>query len=483
MIKINRTELRDKITACWIGKNIGGTIGAPYEWTQEILDLKGFSTEEGEVLPNDDLDLQLIWLKAIDRLGPDGINEKVLGEYWLNYIMPHWNEYGVGKSNMRAGFYPPLSGELNNTHWKNSNGAWIRTEIWSCLYPGCPEKAINFAFNDACVDHGFGEGTYAAIFIAAIESAAFVFDDINTLLDIGLSKIPSDCRVARSVNMVRQAYKDGLDWKEIRENLVKDSADIGWFQAPANIGFVIIGLLYGEGDFKKSMLLAVNCGDDTDCTGATIGSILSIIGGTKAIPSDWANHIGLKIEQNCLLNGHGLYPTTIEQLVDGIFNLLPTTLRKSIYRYDCSDVEIVDGESDFSEITPKDYFGTDFVEKMFNRSRFSFTANATFFDALIEFEKEPRLLPGESLKGKLTVINKGNPSPEHFNLYWFLPEGWTVTGSRHLFVPTNKNVDDAHFVEFVLTAGETQNGVAHIGLEVSESGKLGCAYFPINILQ
>lgn len=52
--------------------------------------------------------------------------------------------------------------------------------------------------------------------------------------------------------------------------LVKDSEDLGWFQAPANVGFVTLGLLYGEGDFKRSLILAVDCGDDTDCTGATL---------------------------------------------------------------------------------------------------------------------------------------------------------------------------------------------------------------------
>ena len=148
MFRFNRDELRDRIYACWIGKNIGGTMGTPYEGQQKINDIKGFSTAEGVVLPNDDLDLQLIWLKAMEEQGPLGVDEKVLGEYWITYIGPNWNEYGIGKSNMKAGFFPPMSGEMDNLRWKHSNGAWIRSEIWASLFPGQPDKAMKYAYYD-----------------------------------------------------------------------------------------------------------------------------------------------------------------------------------------------------------------------------------------------------------------------------------------------------------------------------------------------
>ena len=70
MITLNRAALRDKIYACWIGKNIGGTMGTPYEGRREINDIQGFVTKPGEVLPNDDLDLQMIWLRVIEEDGP-----------------------------------------------------------------------------------------------------------------------------------------------------------------------------------------------------------------------------------------------------------------------------------------------------------------------------------------------------------------------------------------------------------------------------
>ena len=233
-IKFNKDQLRDKIYACWIGKNIGGTMGTPYEGMQQINDIQGFVTEKGVVLPNDDLDLQLVWLRAMDEMGPENVNSKVLGEYWTSFIGPSWNEYGVGKGNLRAGILPPMSGELYNDEWRHSNGAWIRTEVWACTHPGCPEKAIRYAFEDASVDHGFGEGSYATIFVAAMQSAAFIFDDLRTLINIGLSKIPEDCRTARSIKIVLNNFDKGIYWKTTREQLVEDSMDQGWFQRKAN---------------------------------------------------------------------------------------------------------------------------------------------------------------------------------------------------------------------------------------------------------
>ncbi|NLI75025.1 MAG: ADP-ribosylglycohydrolase family protein, partial [Candidatus Riflebacteria bacterium] len=93
-------------------------------------------------------------------------------------------------------FMPPLSGQIRNQRWRDSNGAWIRSEIWACVAPGCRWLAAQYAWEDACVDHGAGEGTWAEVFTATVESAAFVESDRDRLIEIGLSYIPQDCRVA-----------------------------------------------------------------------------------------------------------------------------------------------------------------------------------------------------------------------------------------------------------------------------------------------
>lgn len=283
-IQLNREELRDRIHACWVGKNIGGTIGTPFEGKQQINDIAGFNSPKGAALPNDDLDLQLVWLLAMEQHGPWSLTAGTLAEYWVNYIPPHWNEYGTGKSNLRDGLLPPLSGEYGNEKWKNSNGAWIRSEIWACLTPGYPDMASRYAFMDATVDHGLGEGSYAEIFTVTLECLAFYETNIRTIIEAALARIPEECRVARSVRLVLENFDAGTDWKVTRNRIVEDSRDLGWFQAPANIAFVVLGLLYGAGDFKQSIILAVNCGDDTDCTGATVGAFLGLLYGMGGFP-------------------------------------------------------------------------------------------------------------------------------------------------------------------------------------------------------
>jgi hypothetical protein len=113
-MKINYETYKDKVKACWIGKNIGGTIGAPYEGSRELLDVKGYTSEPGEPIPNDDLDLQLVWLHVLENEGAGRISAELLGEYWLDLITPYWNEYGISKTNMQKGLQPPTSGDYDN---------------------------------------------------------------------------------------------------------------------------------------------------------------------------------------------------------------------------------------------------------------------------------------------------------------------------------------------------------------------------------
>ena len=490
MIKFNRATMRDKVHACWLGKNLGGTIGGPYEGRTNMNDIKGFVTKPGEVLPNDDLDLQLLWLKVMEERGPRGINAQVLGEYWLSFIGPNWNEYGIAKANLRSGIPAPLSGGVNNGHWYHSNGAWIRTEIWSCLYPGNVEEAIRYAFYDASVDHGYGEGSYAAIFVAALESAAFVFSDINVLIDIGLSKIPADCRVARSVNIAREAYRSGKTWQEARQLIVEDSADLGWFQAPGNLGFVIIGLLYGEGDFKQSMILTVNCGDDTDCTAATVGSILGIIGGTAGLPADWVSYMGEEIVQKCLVFGHGPYPTSITQLTDAVMKLQAVTLHVPFfsafhdYRY---SVIIHDEENDFSEVTPETYYGTNFVDRNFTGSEYTLSTASTFMEVTVAFDEKPTISPEGTLSGTITVYPRVSIDFQHCHVKWYLPEGWTASGDKNLFHfrhhnHTGERALGLHKASFTINAGANVEALNHVVLEIQLPGRSESALTAFNIL-
>lgn len=486
MLVFNRAQLRDRIHACWVGKNIGGTMGAPYEGRRELLEITGYASPPGRALPNDDLDLQLVWLKAVDELGPQGITAQALGEYWLSYIGPNWNEYGVGKSNLREGLPPPLSGEIDNDQWKHSNGAWIRTEIWACLHPGQPERALRMAYEDACVDHGYGEGTWAAIFVAALQSAAFVIRDVDALLDIALSKVPEGCRVARSVRLVRAAFAAGTDWKTCREQLVADSADLGWFQAPANVAFVVLGLLYGRGDFKRSMLLALGCGDDTDCTGATLGALMGILGGSAAIPEDWRAYIGDEIVTMCILKGHGAYPASCQELTDCVMDLLPVTTRTPLaQRYGGGQPEVVvgDGPEDLRAARAEDLMGSAFTRELAARPPCSFTAEHVFLRALVAFDGRPAIAPGGTLTGRVSVDIRRMPEQKRLQLRWFLPEGWRAEGRRSLHAAAEGSPQgESASAAFTLIAGERVEASNPLVLSISCAGRCLPLLIPITIL-
>jgi hypothetical protein len=376
---------------------------------------------------------------------------------------------------------------MNNEEWKHSNGAWIRTEVWACLYPGQPDKAIAYAFEDACVDHGYGEGSYAAIFVAAMESAAFVINDLQALIEIGLSKIPEDCRVAKSVRLVMEDYANKVDWKTARNNLVKDSEDLGWFQAPANVAFVVLGLLYGEGDFKKSMILAINCGDDTDCTGATLGSLMGIMNGEAGLPTDWLTHIGEEIVTMCVLKGHGRFPANCVELTDCVMNLLPVTCRTPLGYYLTHGlaVEITSGENDLTGVSKASFMGDAFVRGLKSRSRFSFRVNNPYAEIWVEFDREPYIAPGETLTGKVSAAIKTMPEQKHFHLRWLLPRGWSAEGRLNL----HANAEHSKYKEyssaaFTLYASDDADVSAtnRLVLEVTCPGRAMPVLVPIVVL-
>jgi len=344
MVKLDFNTYKDKVMGCWAGKNAGGVFGAPFECLRQYNDIDFYTQDLSDgPPPNDDLDLQIVWLNAVERYGRQ-VDASILAEYWLSYIIPHWGEYGVARSGLVAGLKPPLSGSFRN-QYKDSNGCFIRSEIWACLAPGLPEIAVRYAYEDAIIDHS-GEGMYGEIFCAALESAAFVESDIRKLIDIGLSYIPNDSAVARCINKAVECYDKKLDIKEARVLIHNeapgtfgiigkttiekdpDGMEVGepGFDAPENVGFTIAGLLYGEGDFGKSLHYAVACGEDGDCTAATLGAIIGIIAGAKALPKKWLDPLDDKIKTLCinLTTFGGLWvPNTVTELTDRILRVTP----------------------------------------------------------------------------------------------------------------------------------------------------------------
>ena len=457
---INIDEYRDKVLGCWTGKNIGGTIGAPFEGRREMQNVSFYTQElNGNPAPNDDLDLQLIWLFAAEKHGLYNLSERLLGEYWMQNIIGPWNEYAVCRANIRNGFYPPLSGSCNNERWKNSNGAWIRSEIWACLFPGEPDHVLQFAYMDACADHS-GEGIYAEMFTASLEAAAFVVNDIRKLIDIGLSKIPPDSRVARSVKLACELYDKKTDFANARNAIVKDSEDLGWFQAPANIAFTVLGLLYGEGDFGKSICYAVNCGDDTDCTGATAGAVLGIMKGRSGIPSEWIEPIGDGI-QTIAINPLGgiLIPKTLSELTGRVIYL------SSSVQYECPTIlKISSGPTQVSEKHIESLSSAEFAEKnLWTKFPYALTFDLPFGQLTVDYENGPEVLAGETKNIRLSFASS-IVSNTNIRMKWLLPADWRVMPSEEMQTYCGTYADCA--VKQTITVGKFEGAFFYMPLEL-----------------
>lgn len=314
-MKIDEKTYFDKVYGCWIGKSIGGSIGTPLEGKKEFIDLPYEYPEE--ILANDDLDLQLVWLDILKRKGIK-INSQDLAEGWKNNITYPFDEYGVAKANLKLGLKPPITGIYNNW-FKNCMGAPIRSEIWACISPGKPEIAGYYAFQDACVDH-WNEGVYGEIFLAVLESVVFVENNIEKAINEGIEFLPRSSKVRQVVKFTYSLHKEGKNLKEIREKIIEKFGHHNFTDCVQNIGFIILGLLKGEGDFLKTIISAVSCGYDTDCTGATSGAIAGILLGKEEIERQAKTKIDERIVAGWGISGIEV-PENIEELTEEVIRI------------------------------------------------------------------------------------------------------------------------------------------------------------------
>lgn len=302
----------DKVYACWMGKNIGGTLGGPLEGRMELMDIKGYTQSFVESVENDDLDLQLVNLHCVEQYGGRA-DVSLLSREWLEHVHFEYDEYGHALTNMRRGIGAPLSGCYNN-FFTDCMGSPIRSEIWAVICAGMPDLAAYYAYNDASVDHAGGEGVYGEIFFAVLESMAFVEKDKFKLIDAALSYLPKESAVRKAVELLLDCYHKDIGWVDARQAIIDNFAGDNFTYAPVNIAFTLVGWLYEEG-FTKQMLTTINCGYDTDCTVATLGSLLGILYGTKYLDSYWTEPLGEKIITSRPITGFNA-PKTITELTE-----------------------------------------------------------------------------------------------------------------------------------------------------------------------
>ncbi len=499
---LNQEDYSRRVLGCWMGKNIGGTLGAPFEFIRQVNDVS-FYTQDlgGEPLPNDDLDLQLLWLVALEERGIN-IDAQTLADYWCLYITPHWSEYGIAKVNLKAGLQPPWSGIVGN-EWRHSCGAFIRSEIWACIAPGQPEIAARYAAEDAIVDHGDGEGTWGEIFFAALQSAAFVCSDLKVLIDIGLSYIPEKSGMAAAIRCAVKAKESGLSWREARDEILRhhrgsslfnlphrtspDDHKKGFgtgqlgYDAPSNVALTVLALLEGGDDFAKVVTTAVNCGEDTDCTAATAGATFGIMHGIEAIPQKWIEPIGRKIKTISLNLGElGHFGGQVPQNVDDLTARTEHVARQVLAQAQRQNkTNPLPGEKatevDLLEALRASQQLQDDLAARVSSSRYRFD----FFTIDVQPQDGATIRSGQSKRVRVTIRNTYKVQA-NLMLRWHLPDGWSIEPGRSGMVLSLPAIlAEPVTMEFTLNAGEVTASVARCLLELTIDGRSSVMAVPV----
>lgn len=308
---VTSRDYEEHVYAGVLGKIIGVYLGRPFEgWSHERIE-----KELGEVnyyvheklgapliVTDDDISGTFTFVRALPENGNDAnLTPAQIGDWWRNTIIENrtilwWGGLGMSTEHtaflrLKAGLKAPDSGSIktNGATVAEQIGAQIFIDGWGLICPGDPERAADFARRAASVSHD-GEGIYGAQVVAALEAQAFIEDDLDKLLDTVVTLIPEGSVIARLIGDVRTWARDnGDDW---RATLRQIQAHYGYDKFGGNChlvpnhAVVLLGLLHGNGDFQRSLMIANTAGWDTDCNSGNVGCILGVWKGLAAINVD-----------------------------------------------------------------------------------------------------------------------------------------------------------------------------------------------------
>lgn len=344
----DKETLYDKICGAWYGRICGCLLGKPLEGirTNELIPLlketgnyplsryvesKDITEEMCEKYSfglknecwadtvdcapvDDDTNYTVMAQLLIEKYGRDFTSEDV-ANLWLN-LQPrdaYFTAERVAFNNFINGFAPPFSAVYKNP-FREWIGAQIRGDYFGFINPARPEKAAEMAFADASISH-IKNGIYGEMFISAMISAAVCLDNIKDIISVGLAEIPEKSRLYMLVSEIVAMYENGKSFDDCF-NFIHSKYDehtsYGWCHTLSNAMIVTAALLYGEGDYSKSICLAVSVGFDTDCNGATVGAVVGSFNGIKGIDKKWTDVLNDTLDTSIL----GVGKVTIKELVD-----------------------------------------------------------------------------------------------------------------------------------------------------------------------
>lgn len=306
-VTISKETLKDKIKGGWAGQVIGCTYGGPIEFKylgtmiQDYIPINWSDSAVSnyfETFPGlyDDIYMDLTFVDVIEKYGVEVATDSFAYAFAnADYML--WAANQVGRYNILQGMKPPMSGHwLNNPHADDIDFQ-IESDFIGLMYPGMTVSAGKLADRIGHIMN-YGDGFYGGLYVSTMYSLAFVSDDINFIVTEALKAIPQESSYYQCINDVIAWHKKyPNDWKQTWfECERKWSAEVGSpdgifvpynIDAKINSAYVVIGLLYGEGDFFKSMDISTRCGQDSDCNPATVLGILGAMKGYSQIPEKY----------------------------------------------------------------------------------------------------------------------------------------------------------------------------------------------------
>lgn len=304
---ITKEELKDKIKGGWAGQVIGCTFGGPTEFKFNgtmIQDYHPIPWNESSCLwyyenaPGlyDDIYMDLTFVDIFEKEGLDApASAHALAFANADYKLWHANQ--AARYNILNGIMPPESGYWTNNPHSEDIDFQIEADFAGLMSPGMVNTASEFCDK---VGHimNYGDGWYGGVYVAAMYSLAFISNDINYIVEEGLKSIPEESEFHKCIADVIKWHKQYPDdWKQTWFEVEKKwSSDIGCpsgvfrafnIDAKVNAAYIVIGLLYGEGDYTKTLEISTRCGQDSDCNPASAGGILGTMMGYSKIPEYW----------------------------------------------------------------------------------------------------------------------------------------------------------------------------------------------------
>ncbi len=300
---IEMSVLHDKIAAAWIGQMIGNMYGLPHEnkyvtapglekwpygYSKSLDKLKKY---EG-AFSDDDTDVEYMYLLQMEKFGSEPTYSQ-LRDAWMNHIRDRvWLANRAALGLMHFGFTPPFTGQKNlNPHWYQIDPQLIN-EIWAVTAPGMVNyAAVKSEWAARITSDDWG--VEPTIFYGAMYSAAFFESDFNKLIEIGLKALPENGRFTNTVKEMIALHKKHPtkwqdSWNEMAQKYYVNEPEMTktiW-NANLNGACAVLAMLYGEGNFQRTLDLSCAMGFDADNQAATVGGLMGVIYGMKGLPEN-----------------------------------------------------------------------------------------------------------------------------------------------------------------------------------------------------